>query len=163
MQSEQINNRLVKFIFAAVLFLAWGVIQGALQSQQPIHDFLDQGPANIIVGAHSHINLMGWVSLMIVALVYYLVPVLTRKPIVAPRLIDWIFWIWVIALLIGGILMITVGIVGGNAFIAGVKGPQLGAVVGPFMMPIGLISIIWGIVVLMFVVQILVSLTRKTS
>jgi cbb3-type cytochrome oxidase subunit 1 len=163
MQSELTNNRLVKFIVAAVLFFAWGVIQGALQALQPIHDFLGQGPASIIVGAHTHINLLGWVSLMVAALIYYLVPVLTRKPIAAPRLINWIFWIWVVALLVGAILMIVVGIVGGNAFIAGAKGPQLGAVVGPFMMPIGIISIIWAIVMLMFVVQILVSVARKTG
>ncbi len=163
MEAAETNKRLVKFIVAAVLFFAWGVIQGALQAQQPIHEFIGQGPAGIIVGAHVHVNLLGWVSLMLVALIYYLVPVLTSKPIAAPRLIDWIFWIFVVAFTINAVLMITVGIVAGNAFIAGVVGPQLEAIMAPYMMPIGILSIICGIVWLAFVVQILVSIARKAS
>lgn len=163
MQAEVTNRRLVKFIVAAVLFLAWGIIQGALQAQGPIHEFIEQGPAGIIVGAHVHINLLGWVSLMVAALIYYLVPILTNKPIAAPGLINWIFWIWVINLPIMAILMITVGIRAGNAFIAGVSGPQLGALMEPYMMTIGILSIICGIVMLTFVVQILASVARKAS
>ena len=160
---EATNQRLVKFIVAAVLFFGWGVIQGAIQAQKPIHDFLMQGPAEIIVGAHVHVNTLGWVSLMLVALVYYLVPILTNKPIAAPRLINWIFWIFVIAFTINAVLMITVGIRAGNAFAAGIVGPPLDALVAPYMMPIGILSIICGIVFLTFVVQILVSIARKAS
>ncbi len=163
MSAEVTNRRLVKFIVAAVLFFAWGVIQGALQAQGPIHEFIEQGPAGIIVGAHAHVTLLGWVSLMLVALVYYLVPILSGKPIAAPGLINWIFWVFVVAFFINSVLMITVGIVAGNAFIAGVKGPQLGAIMGPYMMPIGILSIICGIVWLVFVVQTLVSVGRKAS
>ncbi|MBI4187093.1 MAG: cbb3-type cytochrome c oxidase subunit I [Chloroflexi bacterium] len=163
MQAAETNKLLVKFIIAAVLYFAWGVIQGALQAQGPIHEFLEQGPAGIIVGAHVHVNLLGWVSLMVVALVYYLVPILTNKPIVAPRLINWIFWVFVVAFTINAILMITVGIVAGNAFIAGVVGPQLEAIMTPYMIPIGILSIICALVWLTFVVQTLVSIARKAS
>ena len=100
---------------------------------------------------------------MLVALVYYLVPILTNKPIAAPRLINWIFWIFVIAFTINAVLMITVGIRAGNAFIAGVVGPQLEALMAPYMLPIGILSIICAIVFLIFVVQILVSIGRKAS
>ncbi len=161
MEAVETNKRLVKFIVAAVLFFAWGVIQGALQAQGSIHEFIGQGPAGIIVGAHVHVNLLGWVSLMVVTLVYYLVPILTNKPIAAPRLIDWIFWVFVVAFTINAVLMITVGIVAGNAFIAGTVGPQLEAIMIPYMIPIGILSIICGIVFLTFVVQILVSVGRK--
>ncbi len=163
MQAELTNKRLVKFIVAAVLFYAWGTVQGALQAQRPIHEFIEQGPAGIIVGAHVHVNLLGWVSLMVAALIYYLVPILTNKSIAAPRLINWIFWIWVVTLAIQSVLMITVGIVAGNAFAAGTVGPPLDAIMAPYMMPIGILSIICGIVALMFVVQILVSVGRKAS
>ena len=162
MEAVETNKRLVKFIVAAVLFFAWGVIQGALQAQGPIHEFLEQGPAGIIVGAHVHVNLLGWVSLMLVALVYYLVPILTNKSIVAPRLINWIFWVFVVAFTIQAVLMITVGIVAGNAFVAGTVGPQLEAIMTPYMIPIGILSIICGIVWLAFVIQILVTIGRKT-
>lgn len=98
---------------------------------------------------------------MVVVLIYYLVPVLTNKPIVAPRLIDWIFWVFVVAFTINAVLMITVGIRAGNAFIAGVVGPQLEALMAPYMMAIGILSIICGIVFLLFVVQILTTIDRK--
>ncbi|MBI4267109.1 MAG: cbb3-type cytochrome c oxidase subunit I [Chloroflexi bacterium] len=163
MQAEQINKRLVKFIIAAVLYFAWGVIQGAIQAQQPVHEFIDQGPAGIIVGAHVHVNLLGWVSLMLAALVYYLLPILTSKPIAAPRLIDWIFWVFVVTFTINAILMITVGIVAGNAFIAGVKGPQLEAIMAPYMMSIGILSIILAIVWVTFVAQVLASICRRKA
>ena len=100
---------------------------------------------------------------MVAALIYYLVRILTNKPIAAPRLIGWIFWIWVINLAIMAALMINVGIVAGNAFIAGIVGPQLGAIMTPYMMVIGFQSILCGIVSLVFVVQILVSVARKAS
>ncbi len=163
MQAVETNRRLVKFIVVAVLFFAWSTIQGALQAQGPIHDFIAQGPAGIIIGAHVHVSLVGWVSLRLVALVYYLVPILSGKSIAAPGLINWIFWVWVINLAIMGILMITVGIRAGNALAAGVAGPQLGALMAPYMMIIGFSGILCGIAAVTFVVQILVSVGRKAS
>lgn len=163
MQVEQTNRRLVKFIVAAVLFFAWNTVQGSLQAQGPIHEFLEQGPASIITGAHVHVGLVGWVSLALAALIYYLVPLLTNKPIAAPRLIDWIFWIWVVGGTIQWVLMIIVGVVAGNAFISGIPSSQLGAIMTPYMLPIGILSLICGIVAVMFVAQILVTITRKAS
>ena len=163
MEAVETNKRLVKYIVAAVLFFAWATIQGALQAQGPIHEFIGQGPAAVIVGAHVHVRLLGWVSLALAALIYYLVPILSNKQIAKPVLIDWIFWIWVTVLLLQSVLMIIVGIVAGNAFIAGTVGPQLDAIMTPYMIPIGILSIICGIVALMFVVQILVSVGRKAS
>lgn len=163
MQAEQVNKRLVKFVAAALMFFAWGVIQGAIQAQKPVHDFISMGPGQIIIGAHVHVLLLGWVSMMGAASVYYLVPVLTGKPIAGPRLIDWIFWIWAIVTAIMGILMIWVGIVAGNALIGGIRGPQLDAVMAPFMMIIGMLSIIAAIILTIFVIQILASICRKKS
>jgi cbb3-type cytochrome oxidase subunit 1 len=163
MQAMETNRHLVKFIVASVLFFAWGIVQGALQAQGPIHEFIAQGPASIIVGAHVHVNLLGWVSLLLAALVYYLVPVLTSKPIAAPRLINWIFWVFVVTFTIQAVLMLVVGIRAGNAFIGGMAGPQLEALMTPYMMLIGILSIICGIVWLLFVGQILTTVARKTS
>ncbi len=161
MEAKTTNQQLVKFIVAGVLFFFWNTIQGAIQAQGPIHEFLELGPAHIIVGAHVHVGLVGWVSLLLAALIYYLVPVLTSKPIAAPRLINLIFWIWVIAAPIMYILMIIVGIVSGKAFAAGTVGEELEAIMGPYMMPISILGIICAIVALIFVVQILVTIARK--
>lgn len=161
MQVSIENRRLVKFLVAAVIFFAWAIIQGALQAQKPIHDFITLGPATIIIGAHVHIGLLGWVALALWGNIYYLLPLL-GKPISWPKLIDWIFWIFVITLAINSIIMITVGIRAGNAFNTGIKGPQLDTLMQPYMMTIGMLSIICAIVGLLFVIQILVSASRKT-
>ncbi|MBI4333931.1 MAG: cbb3-type cytochrome c oxidase subunit I [Chloroflexi bacterium] len=155
------NTGLTKFVVASVMFFGWAVIQGATQAQKPVHDFL-VGPARIIVGAHTHIALLGWVSLTLVAAVYYLLPLFSGKPIAWPRLTSLIFWVWVIATALNGLFMITIGIRAGNAFAAGVKGPQLEALMGPYMMVIGMISIIQALVILLFVVQVIVS-ARRTA
>ncbi len=40
MQAEVINRRLVKFIWAALIFFAWTIIQGAVQVQDPVRTLL---------------------------------------------------------------------------------------------------------------------------
>lgn len=156
------NRRLVKFIVASVIFFAWAIIQGAIQAQKPVHDFIALGPANIIIGAHAHVGILGWIALILWANVYYLLPLL-GKPIAWPRLIDWLFWIFVIAQAINSIIMITVGVRAGNAFKAGIKGPQLDALMTPYMMTIGMLSILLAIIGLLFIIQVLVSASRKTA
>ena len=163
MQAGTTNKLVTKFFVAAVIFLGWGVIQGALQAQKPIHDFLTQGPADIIIGAHAHINLLGWVSLSLAGVIYYLIPILTNKSIAAPRLINWIFWVWTISLALMGILMIDAGIDGGKTFAAGTTGAALDSVLAPYMIAISILSILMGITVLTFVIQILATIRRKTN
>ncbi|MBM2831059.1 MAG: cytochrome-c oxidase [Dehalococcoidia bacterium] len=159
MQVPAENRRLVKFLVAAAIFFAWATIQGALQAQQPIYNFL-QGPARIIIGAHVHVGTLGWISLTLWTVIYYLLPML-GKPIAWPKLINWNFWIFTVAVTITAITMITVGIRAGNAFAAGAGGPQLEALMGPYMMVVGILSIICGLVSLLFTIQILVSASRK--
>jgi cbb3-type cytochrome oxidase subunit 1 len=163
MQTQGTNKLLPKFFTAAVIFLGWGVIQGALQAQKPIHDFIANPPADIIVGAHAHVNLLGWVSLALAGIIYYLIPILTSKPIAAPRLINWIFWGWTISIALMGIFMIAGGIAGGNASAAGTTGAALDSVLTPYMIPVGILSILMGITVLAFVIQILSTIGRKPS
>lgn len=162
MQVSVENHRLVKFLVAAVIFFAWGIIQGALQAQKPVHDFISLGPASIIIGAHTHVGLLGWVALALWANIYYLLPLLGKR-IAWPKLIDWIFWIFTITLVITSITMLTVGIRAGNAFLRGMKGPELDTLMGPYMMVIGMLSIVSAIVGLLFIIQILVSASRKPS
>ena len=160
MRAEVINRRLVKFIWAAAIFFAWSLIQGAVQTQEPVRLFMEAGPGGMIGVAHTHVGLMGWMSLALMAAIYYLVPILSGKSIVWPKLIDWIFWIFVVSEAISSALMIIAGVVGGNAFATGVSGAQLGAVIAPYAMPAGVLCTVSAIAGLMFIVQILVSLAR---
>jgi len=57
--------------------------------------------------------------------------------------------------------MITIGIIGGNAFIAGItQMPKLMAIVMPYYIILGFSAYFEGLAGVMFVVQILVSLAR---
>jgi len=163
MQVEAISSRLVKFIWAALIFFAWSIIQGAVQVQDPVRTLLEQGPGGMIGGAHTHIGLMGWMSLALMTVFYYIVPIISSKPIVWPKLIDWIFWIFVVCSAAGSALMIVGGVVGGSAFAAGVKGAQLESTILPYAMSAGLLCTVSAIAGLMFVVQILVSLSRRST
>jgi len=163
MQAELVNRRLVKFVWAALIFFAWSVIQGAIQVQDPVRTLLEQGAGGMIGGAHTHIGLMGWISLALMAVFYYVVPRITSKPIVWPKLIEWIFWIFVVCSATASALMITGGVIGGSAFAAGVKGTQLDSLILPYAMSAGLLCTIAAIASLMFVVQIMVSLTRSSK
>lgn len=157
------NRRLTKFFVAAALFFVWVTVQGAIQAQGPVHEFLEQGPAGIIVGAHVHIGTLGWISLALIGALYYLVPVVSGKSLSWPRLVDWVFWIATVTIVLNSILMIAAGISGGNAFRAGVTGPELNAILGSYMMPIGIISIICALVFVVFAVQIIHTAAKRSA
>ena len=160
MQVEATNRRLVKFMWAAVILFAWALIQGAVITQEPVRLFVEAGPGHMISVAKTHLGLMGWMSLALMAAVYYLVPILSGKSIVWPKLIEWVFWIFVVCTAVAGALLTIAGVVGGNAFAAGVTGAQLGNIIMPYAMPASLLCTISVIAGLMFVVQVLVTLAR---
>ena len=160
MQVQGENRRLVKFMWAALIFFAWSLIQGAVQVQEPVRMFMEAGPGGMIGTAHTHVGLMGWMTLALMAAIYYIVPILSGKSIVCPRLIEWVFWIFVACTAVADALMIVAGVVGGNAFAAGVTGAQLESIITLYAMPAGILCTITVIAGLIFVVQILVSLTR---
>ena len=163
MQAETINPRLVKFIWAAAIFFAWTCIQGVIQEQQAVREFIQLVPTGgMISGAHSHLGCMAWTGLALAAAIYYLMPVFSGKSIVWPKLIEWVFWIWVVGSAVGGAMMIAAGVIGGNAFVAGITNmAKLMAVVKPYLIIMGFCAYLECIAALMFIVQILVSLARK--
>ena len=165
MQAEAINRRLVKFIWAAAIFFAWTCVQGVIQEQQAVREFVHLVPTGgMISGAHSHIGCMGWTALALAAAIYYLVPIFSGKSIVWPKLIEWVFWIWVISTAVCCAMMITAGIIGGNAFVAGITDmAKLMAIVKPYLIVMGFSAYFEGIAAVMFVVQILVSLSRGSK
>ena len=160
MQVQTENPRLVKFIWAAAIFFAWSLIQGAVITQEPVRLFVEAGPGSMVSMAKTHVGLMGWMSLALMATFYYIVPLISGKSIVCPRLIEWVFWIFAVCGAAAGALMTIAGVVGGSAFAAGVQGAQLKGIIMPYAMPAGLLCTIMVIAALMFVVQILVSLSR---
>ncbi|TEU17931.1 MAG: hypothetical protein E3J25_01575, partial [Anaerolineales bacterium] len=89
LESMSNNRSLTKFFVVSALFFIWVTVQGAIQSLPPVHEFLEQGPAGIIGGAHVHIGLVGWVSLTLMGVLYYLVPLSSGKSLSWPGLVNW--------------------------------------------------------------------------
>ncbi|MCL5985854.1 MAG: hypothetical protein M1371_04720 [Actinobacteria bacterium] len=65
--------------------------------------------------------------------------------------------------MINSILMILAGISGGNAFKSGITGPELNAILGPYMMPIGILSIICGLIFVIFAIQIIHTAAKRSA
>lgn len=157
------NSSLTKFFVASALFFIWVMVQGAVQAQEPVSAFLREGPARMIVGGHAHVGTLGWISLALMGALYYLVPQASGKALSWPWIVNWVFWLGTIAIALNNLLLIMAGIAGGSAFLAGARGPQLGAVIGPFMMPIGLISIVVSLVAVVFAIQIVHTAAKRPA
>ncbi len=98
---------LIKFILASAAFFFVGTVHGVLQVTHPIRAWLDSigspygGPGHMIDPlAHAHINLIGGVVLVVMAASYYLLPVLTQRPLYSQRLMEHTFW-WITLGVIG--------------------------------------------------------------
>lgn len=153
------NIALTKFVVAAVLFFAWAVIQWALQPQKPIYDLL----GGLVAGSDTHVALLGWVSSTLVAAVYYLFPLTTARPIAWHRVMALGFWVWVIAVVVNGIVMISTGIRAGTPLVAGAEGAPFDTLIGPNTMVIGIIRIIQVLIAALFIVEIVISARRQLA
>ena len=94
------HRRLVKFLTVSALSLLIGTIHGMLQVLPPIRAWLDSigspfgGPGHMIDPlAHAHINLVGGVTMLVMGVTYYLLPILSGTTIYSPRLVDYSFWL----------------------------------------------------------------------
>jgi len=83
------------FVFACVIYsmigFSWGALMGGISEFRHFVDHRAHG--NLIVRAHTHINLLGWVEMAIFAAVYYIVPRLVKRPIYSVKLVKWHFWV----------------------------------------------------------------------
>lgn len=93
------EKKLVKFLLTSVFFLFIGTVHGVLQIQPPIRAWLDSigspygGPGHMIDPlAHAHINLVGGVVLLCMAVTYHLLPKFSGHEICSQRLINHTFW-----------------------------------------------------------------------
>jgi len=91
---------LVKFLLISALSLLIGTIHGMLQVMPPIRAWLDSigspygGPGHMIDPlAHAHMNLVGGVVMLIMGVTYYLLPILSGRPIYSLRLVQHSFWL----------------------------------------------------------------------
>jgi len=114
---KEYTQYILYFVYACIIYsiigFSWGAMMGGIAEFRHFVDNRLHG--NLIVRAHTHVNLLGWVEMAIFAAIYYIVPRLTQRPIYSLKLVKAHFWIHNFGL-IGMIVLFTMaGIVGGNA------------------------------------------------
>ncbi|MEE8378752.1 MAG: cbb3-type cytochrome c oxidase subunit I, partial [Gammaproteobacteria bacterium] len=82
------------FVYACIVYsmigFSWGALMGGISEFRYFVDHRMHG--DLIVRAHTHINLLGWVEMAIFAAVYYIVPRLVKRPIYSLKLVKVHFW-----------------------------------------------------------------------
>ncbi len=120
------EHDLIKFLLASVSFFFIGTVHGVLQIQPPVRAWLDAigspygGPGHMIDPlAHAHINVVGGVVILCMAVTYYLLPRLSGQALFSRRLVGHTFW-WTTLGICGfyGTLLVF-GIVEGRLLLAG--------------------------------------------
>ena len=126
----------LRFILFGVFCLFVGTLQGFLQSTPKIRHWIHMtGQAGHLVDplAHAHINLIGGVVSVVMAMVYYLLPRLSGKQISSQFLGEMSFFFLVAGVLAFYSVLLTFGILEGNRMIdQGIVYPLARAVYQPY-------------------------------
>lgn len=131
------------FVFACIIYsiigFSWGAIVGAFPS---IREFVNHRPhGNLIMLAHGHINLLGWVEMAIFAAIYYIIPRLVRRHIYSIKLVKIHFWTHNLGLLGMVVFFLAAGILGGMASVDRTP-DEVSAIVKPLMISVGMFGFI---------------------
>lgn len=140
------------FLYACIIYsiigFSWGALMGGIADLRHFVDHRAHG--QLIVRAHTHVNLLGWVEMAIFAAVYYFVPRLVKRSIYSLKLVKVHFWIHNVGL-IGMVLLFTIaGILGGTASVS-LPPDEVEAIIRPWLATMGifgslvlLANCIWG-------------------
>lgn len=127
------------FIYACIIYsligFSWGALMGGIAEFRYFVDHRMHG--DLIVRAHTHINLLGWVEMAIFAAVYYVIPRLINRPIYSLKLVKVHFWIHNFGL-IGMVAFFSLaGALGGMASVGG-SPEAVEKVVRPLLASVGI-------------------------
>ena len=136
------------FVYACITYAIIGFSWGAIMGGFPLlRMYVDTAPhGRLILLAHGHINLLGWVEMAIFGAIYYFIPRLVNRPIYSMKLVKIPFWMHNVGLVGMVLLFTTAGVIGGYD-----PGPEVEATVNRLMAGVGLFgtmvllaNIIWG-------------------
>lgn len=115
------------FVYMSLFYLAVGAVLGLVMIFHP-------AAMAVIFRVHAHINLLGWVSMMIFGVTYHVMPRFSGRPMRYPRLIWPHFWLTNVGL-IGMAITWTLGARGAKSWehLAGVFGVAVAAGLGLFI------------------------------
>ncbi len=93
------DRYLLKYFVMSAIFFFIGTLQGVIQVIPPVRHWLDSigspygGPGHMIDPlAHAHINLVGGVTLLLMAISYYIIPKIIKAPMYSHKLSERSFW-----------------------------------------------------------------------
>jgi len=138
-QDTEYTRYTLWFIYACIIYsiigFSWGAMMGGIAEFRHFVDHRLHG--NLIVRAHTHVNLLGWVEMAIFGAVYYIIPRLVKRPIYSMRLVKVHFWLHNFGL-IGMVVFFTIaGVAGGMASVTS-SPDEVELVVRPFLATMGM-------------------------
>lgn len=140
------------FIYACIIYsiigFSWGALMGGIAEFRHFVDHRMHG--DLIVRAHTHVNLLGWVEMAIFGAIYYLVPRLVRRPIFSLKLVKVHFWMHNVGL-VGMVVLFTLAGVAGGAASLEMPPDEVESVIRPLLAAMGIFgtlvlfaNMIWG-------------------
>jgi len=136
--SVEYNQLILWFVFACIIYsiigFSWGALMGGITEYRDFVDHRMHG--NLIVRAHAHINLLGWVEMAIFAALYYVVPRVVKRPIFSLKLVKVHFWMHNAGLLGMVVFFTAAGVLGGMASLTHAP-DQLDKLVRPYLAIMG--------------------------
>lgn len=140
------------FVYACVVYsiigFSWGALMGGIAEFRHFVDHRLHG--NLIVRAHTHINLLGWVEMAIFAAVYYIIPRLVKRPIYSLKLVKVHFWMHNFGLIGMVVFFTAAGVTAGVASVTATP-DQVETLIRPYLATMGifgtlvlLANIIWA-------------------
>lgn len=147
-QDKDFKRYTLWFIYACIIYsiigFSWGALMGGIAS---FRQYVDTAPhGRLILLAHGHINLLGWVEMAIFGALYFVVPRLVRRPIYSMKLVKVHFWMHNFGLLGMVVFFCIAGSITGYDVSddAGKLVAHLMAAVGMFGTLVLTANIIWG-------------------
>ena len=147
-QDQEYPRYTLWFVYSCVVYaiigFSWGALMGGIPAFRYFVDHAAHG--HLIVLAHAHVNLLGWVEMAIFGALYYVVPRLAQRPIYSLRLVKVHFWMHNVGLIGMVGFFTTAGILGGTSSDAAIEATvtHLMAFVGIFGTMVLLANVIWG-------------------
>lgn len=158
---------LAKFFTMAATGLLIGTVQGVYQVLPWSLDWLSKtGAAGHMIDpmAHSHVNLVGGVSVAIMGLLYYFLPRMLGRPIFSMKLAVFSFWCIVIGVFSFYFSAVGLGYVEGSMVLEGLTDVEAKEAVGiwhPLLLALS--SSIMGVGFWSFIANILLTLRRGAA
>lgn len=156
----EVRRFIRNFFYASITYSLIGFTWGAIMGIRPVRYFLEAPPAELIVRAHAHLNLLGWVEMALFGAIYYVFPRLVGRPWYSFRLIWWNFYLHNLGLIGMVILFGLAGYDAGVAFHAG-HPEMVEAAKAPYMPWVGLFGTV--VIVANILLAVNVYLTAREA